>query len=154
MQKTGFSKTRAKIGEIDIAEFVVRRNGQFERSAFQMVDQDFKVVRLNESVLGSVAEEIVRVPNDELIERRRRSHQHGAGASAAAAGAAGALPSGGDGARVSSHDDGIERTYIDAEFEGACRNHTTDLSMAQAAFDFAAFVGQVTASIAANGVWF
>src|SRR5467141_3998882 len=131
MQKTGFSKTRAKIGEIDIAEFVVRRNGQFERSAFQMVDQDFKVVRLNESVLGSVAEEIVRVPNDELIERRRRSHQHGAGASAAAAGAAGALPGGGDGAGIAGHDDGIERAHVNAKFESAGRNNSTDFSIAE-----------------------
>src|SRR6266481_4463104 len=154
MQITGFGEARAKIGEIDIAEFIVGRYRQFKRSAFQMVDEDFEVVRLDESVLRGVAEKIVRVANDELIERRRRSHQHGAGASTAAAGTAGALPSCGDGARVSSHDDGIKRTYIDAEFEGACRNHTTDLSMAQAAFDFAAFVGQVTASIAANGFWF
>src|SRR6266436_5854415 len=150
MQITSFGEARANIEEIDIAEFIVGRYRQFKRSAFQMVDEDFEVVRLDESVLRGVAEKIVRVANDELIERRRRSHQHGAGASAAAAGTAGALPSGGDGARVSSHDDGIERTYIDAKLEGARRNHAPDFSIAQAAFDFAAFVGQITSAVAAN----
>src|SRR6267143_3602805 len=151
MQITSFGEARANIEEIDIAEFIVGRYRQFKRSAFQMVDEDFEVVRLDESVLRGVAEKIVRVANDELIERRRRSHQHGAGASAAAAGAAGALPCGGDGARVSSHDDGIERTYIDAKLEGARRNHAPDFSIAQAAFDFAAFVGQITSAVAGIG---
>src|SRR5258708_27922506 len=95
MEITSVGEPRAKIGEVDIAEFVARGNRQFERGAFQMVDEDFQIVRLDEGMLGSVAEEIVRVANDKLIERRRGTHQHGPGASAATAGAAAALPGGG-----------------------------------------------------------
>src|SRR6267378_1057106 len=108
MQKTSLGEPRAKIGCVDIAEFVAWSDGQFERSTFQMIDEDFEIVGLDEGVLRCVAKEIVGMAHDELIERRGGSHQHGAGASAAAASAAGALPGGGDGAGVSGHDDGVE----------------------------------------------
>src|SRR5207244_3140450 len=111
---------------------------------------DFQIVRLDKSVLRRVAEEIIRMAHDELIERRRRRHQHSAGTSATAPGAAGALPGGGDRAGISGHDDGIERPDIDAKFESAGRNHAANLSVAQAALDFAALVRQVAAAIAAN----
>src|ERR1700687_3419071 len=154
MQETGLGEPRAKIGYVDIAEFVARSDGQFERSTFQMIDEDFQIVRLDEGVLRCVAEEIVGMAHDELIERRGGSHQHGARATAAAASASGALPSGGDGARISGHDYGIEGADIDAEFERARRNNSTDFSIAEAAFDFAALVRQVTAAVAANGFRF
>ncbi len=41
MQKPGFGEARAKIGKVNIAEFVVAGDGQFERGAFQMIDEDF-----------------------------------------------------------------------------------------------------------------
>src|SRR5882762_7852639 len=151
MKETSFRKARAKIGKIDIAEFVAQSDGQFERRAFQVIDQNFQIVRLNVGMLRGVSEKIVRMANDELIERRRRRHQHRAGASTAAAGAAGALPSGGDGSGISGHDHGVERTDIDAEFERAGRNHAADFSIAQAALDFAPLTRQIAATIAANG---
>src|SRR6266567_7308755 len=82
MKKSSFGKPRAKIREIDVTEFFARSNGQFERGAFQMIDENFQIVRLDEGMLRSVAEKIVGVSNDELVERRRGSHEHGAGASA------------------------------------------------------------------------
>src|ERR1700674_590196 len=119
-----------------------------------MIDEDFEIVGLNEGVLRRVAEEIVGMAHDELIERRGGSYQHGARASAAAAGTAGALPGSGDGARIAGHYDGIEGADINAELERAGRDDTADFSIAEAAFDFAAFVRQVAATIAANGFWF
>src|SRR5437764_831615 len=83
MEKTGFGEPRAKIWEVDIAEFVARRDGQFERRAFQMIDEDLEIVGLDESVLGRVAEEIVGMAKNEWIERRRGGPQHCAGASPA-----------------------------------------------------------------------
>src|SRR5713226_1007478 len=154
MQITSLGEPRAKIGEINLAEFVVWRDGQFERSTFQMVDENFEIVGLDESVFRSVAKEIVGVPNDELIERRRRSYQHSAGTSAAASSASGALPGRGDSAGVSGHDNGIEGADVDAQFERARRNHTAYFSIAQASFDFAPFVRQVAATVAANGFRF
>src|SRR5438876_6178337 len=105
-----------------------------------MIDEDFQIVGLNKGVFGSIAEKIIRMAHDELIERRGGSHQHGAGASAAASRASGALPRGGDGAGVSGHHDSVERADIDAEFERAGGNDTANFSIAQAAFDFAALV--------------
>src|SRR5260370_42153971 len=92
MQKTGFRQARAKIGEVGVAEFFVWNDGQFECCAFQMIDEDFQIVGLDEGVLGRVAEEIIRMAHHELVERRGGSYQHSAGASAAASRAAGALP--------------------------------------------------------------
>src|ERR1700674_3998371 len=119
-----------------------------------MIDEDFEIIGLDEGVLRRVAEEVVWMTHDELIERRRRSHQHGARTSAAAASAARALPGGGDGAGIAGHDDGIERADINAELERACRNLSADLSIAEAAFDFAAFVRKVAATVATNGFRF
>src|SRR5712692_7383456 len=154
MQKTSLSEARAKIEEVNIAEFVAWRDRQFERSTFQVIDEDFEIVGLDEGVFGSVAEKIVRVANDELIERRGGSHQHGAGASTAATSAAGALPGGRDGAGIAGHDDGIEGADVDTELERACRSNSTDFSIAEAAFDVAALVRQVAAAIATNGFRF
>src|SRR5260370_15161226 len=105
-------------------------------------------------MLRSVAEEIVGMSNDELIERRRGGHQHGTRASAAAASTAGALPGSGDGAGVARHDDGIQRAHIDAELEGAGGNDAADFPVAESALNFAALVRKVAATVAANGFWF
>src|SRR5438876_5852692 len=150
MKKSGRREPRAQVQKIDIAEFVVRRYWQFERGAFQMIYQNFQIVRLDKGVLRRVAEEIIRMAHDELIERRRRRHQHGARTPAAAPGAAGALPGGGDRAGISSHDDGVQRSDVNAKLESAGGNHAANFSVAQAALDFAALVRQVAAAIAAN----
>ena len=79
-----------------------------------MSDQDFEIIRVDVSVLGRKAEEVIRVFDDVLIERRAGGDQHGGGSALAAAGAAGALPARSDGARITGHHDRIERTDIDA----------------------------------------
>ena len=38
MEKTSLGQSRAEIGQVDIAEFVAWRDGQFERGAFQVID--------------------------------------------------------------------------------------------------------------------
>src|SRR5437588_11847530 len=67
MQKTGFTKLLAKLWEIDITESLIRRNGQFECSAFQMIDENLKIVRLNVGMLGRVSKKVVGMLHDELI---------------------------------------------------------------------------------------
>ena len=119
-----------------------------------MIDEDFEIVGLDEGVLRSVAEEIVGMTHDELIERRGRCDQHGTRASAAAAGAPGPLPGGGDGAGIAGHDHGVERADVNAELQRTGRNHSADFSIAEAAFDFAPFVRQVTSAVAANSFRF
>jgi len=92
--------------------------GQFERGAFQVIDEDFQIVRLNEKRAPECCRKnSPEWRNDELIERRRGGYEHGTRASAAAAGTAGALPGGGDGAGVSGHHNGVERADVNAEFK-------------------------------------
>ncbi len=115
-----------------------------------MIDQDFEIVRLDKCMFGSIAEEIVWMPDNILIERRRRSHHHGAGASAAAAGASGALPGSGNRARVARHHDRVERAHVDPEFQRARAYDAADTAVAQAALDFPALIRQIPAAVAAN----
>ena len=70
MQKPGLRKPRAKIRKVHVAELFTGGDRQFKSRAFQVIDEDFQIVRLNEGVLGRVTEEVIRVAHHELIERR------------------------------------------------------------------------------------
>src|SRR5881397_2690235 len=70
MQETGFREARAQIGQVNIAEFFAGSDGQLELGAFQVIDKNFEIVGLDEGVLRRIAEKIVRMAHDELIERR------------------------------------------------------------------------------------
>ena len=52
------------------AERLAGRERQLERRALDVVDQDLQVVRIDERVLGRRVEEVRRVADDELVERR------------------------------------------------------------------------------------
>ena len=67
VQEAGLGKARAKVRNVDFAKSLAGRDRQFERSAFQMIDKNLEIVRLDESMLGRIAEKIVRVPYDKLI---------------------------------------------------------------------------------------
>ena len=152
MKKARLLQAFADRSEIDSAELFFRREWKLERGAFQMVDQDFQIVGLDERVLRRAAEEIIRMLHDELIHRRGGCHENRAGAAAAASCAAGALPGGGDRTWVASEHHGIEGTDVNAQFECVGRNHAADAAFAQAALDLAAFPGQIAAAIAAHGL--
>src|SRR5205085_1833290 len=92
MQKTGFTKLLAKLWEIDITESLIRRNGQFECSAFQMIDENLKIVRLNVGMLGRVSKKVVGMLHDELIQLGRRRYEYRTRASSSSSGAACPLP--------------------------------------------------------------
>src|SRR5947209_10097009 len=119
-----------------------------------MVDQNFEVVRLDESVLRSVAKKIIRIAHDELIEWRRRCHQYRARTAAAAAGAARSLPGGGDGSGMTGHYDGVQRADVDAQFQSAGGYHAANFALTQTAFNFAALQWQVPAAIPAHRLRF
>ncbi len=119
-----------------------------------MINEDFEIVGLDEGVLRSVAEEIVGMANDVLIQWSRGRDEDGTGTSTAATCAAGALPCGGDGSGIAGHDHGVERAYIDAQLHRGSAYHATDAPVAQPAFDFTAFGGKIAAAITAKGVRF
>ena len=67
-----------------------------------MVQQDVQVVGVDERVLGRGVEEVRRVADDELIDRRAAGDEDRGRSRRAAAGAARALPGRGDRAGVSA----------------------------------------------------
>ena len=150
MEVARFGEALAKLLHVDRAEFLVGRDRQLERRAFQVIHEDFEIVRLHVGVLGRAAEKIIGMLHDELIERRGRRDEHRAGSPAAAAGAAGALPRGGDRAGIARHHAGVERADVDAQFQRVGRHHAADAAFAQAALDLAALAGKIAAAIAAN----
>src|SRR5690242_20719340 len=62
---------------------IIGGDGQFASGAFQMIDENFEIIRLNEGVLGRISEKIVWLTHDELIERRRRSNENADGSATA-----------------------------------------------------------------------
>ena len=71
VQKSCFPELFTQSWKVHIAEPFIRRNGQLECGAFQVVDQNLKIVRLDVGMFGRVAEEIIGMLHDELIQRSR-----------------------------------------------------------------------------------
>ncbi len=129
------------------------RDGQFERRAFQMVDENFEIVGLNVSVLGRTAEEIIGMLHDELIQRSRRRNEHRARASAAPPRAPGPLPGGSNRAWITGHHASVQRSDINSQFQCVRGHHSSNSSVAQTTFDFPPFVRQISAAVAADRFW-
>src|SRR5579863_4058990 len=71
MQEPGFAQLLTQSRYINIAKSLVRRDRQLEPGALQVVDENLKIVRLNVGMLGRLSEEVVRMLDDELVERSR-----------------------------------------------------------------------------------
>src|SRR5580704_3677640 len=52
-------------------------NGQFERRALQVIQQDFKIVRIDVSMLGRALEQVFGMLHNVLIDGRTRGHHDG-----------------------------------------------------------------------------
>jgi hypothetical protein len=72
MQKSCICELFAEVSKLHVAEFLLRRERQLEGRAFQMVHENFQIVRLNVRVLGRASEKVIGVLHDELVERRGR----------------------------------------------------------------------------------
>ena len=140
----------AEFWQIDVAELLIRRDGQLERGAFQVVDENLQIVRLNVGVLGRTPEEVVGMLDNELIERSGRRDEHGAGTPTASSCSTCALPRRSNRTRIARHHARVERSDIDAQFESASRYDAADSTVAQPTLDFAPLTGQIPAAIAAN----
>jgi len=71
MQEPCFPKLLAQFGEIDLTELLIRLNGQLECCAFQMIDENLQIVRLNVCVLWRASEKVIGMLHDELVQRSR-----------------------------------------------------------------------------------
>src|SRR5437763_278595 len=105
VEEARFFEKAAQIGGIMPTERFAVAERQLEGGAFQMSQEDFEVIRVDESMLGRPSEEVVRMLHDVLIERRAGGHHDGGGGGLPPPGAAGALPTRGNGPGITGHDD-------------------------------------------------
>ena len=106
-----------------------------------MVDENLQIVRLNVGVLGRTPEEVVRMLDNELIERSRRRDEHGARTPAASSCSTCPLPRRSDRTRIASHHTRVKRSDINAEFESAGCYDATNSAVAQPPLDIASLTG-------------
>ena len=132
------------------AELLAVADGQLERRALHVIDQNLEVVGIDVRVFRRALEEIVGMLDDVLIQRRAGCHQHRQRSGLPAPGAAGALPRGGDGSRIAGHHHRVQRADVDAQLQRIGRHHAADLAVAQLALDLAALARQIAAAIAAH----
>ena len=125
---------------------------QLERRALDVIHQDVQVVGIDERPLGRRVEEIRRVADDELIERRAAGDHHRRRPARAPSRAAGALPRRGNRARIAGHHADVERADVDAELEGIGGHDGADAALPQAFLDFAAPLRQIAAAVSADAL--
>jgi hypothetical protein len=65
------------LADLGPAELLAVLERQLEGGALDVVDEDGEVVRVDEGHLGRLGEEVFRVVDDELVERRARGYEHG-----------------------------------------------------------------------------
>ena len=124
--------------------------GQLVGRAFHVVEQDIQVVGVDQRLFAALAEKIVRMRNDVLVEGRGRcDHDHQRFAIAAAR-APGLLPSAGDRAGIAAQKAGLQLADVDAQFQCVGRRHDGDFARAQRALNFAPLRGQIAAAVAAH----
>ncbi len=108
---------------IDVAERIAVMEREFECGAFQVVDQNEQIVRVDQPVFWSTGKEVIRMLHDELVERRGRSHQHRQRNAFTPTGPSRLLPGAGDRARIAGHDASVQRANVDPKLKGVGRDH-------------------------------
>jgi hypothetical protein len=145
-----FGQVIQDLGHLAPAEGFPGEKRQFESGAFEVAHEDHQVVRIQGSVFGAAAEEIVGIVDDVLVGgAARRDQDHGAEI-LAPPGPTRLLPSAGDGPGVTGHDADVETPDIDTEFQGVGRHHRADGPVPQTTLDGPPFPGQVAAPVSAH----
>ena len=116
-----------------------------------MADEDVDVVGIHQSPLRRLVQEVLRMVDDVLIERRARRHHHRHRHSAAASGASDALPGRRDRSGITGKHRDIETADIDAEFQRVGGHHAANPPVSQAALDLTPLIRQIAAAIADDG---
>ena len=135
---------------VDAVEQFAVLKGQFVGGALDVVEENVQIVRVDERPLGRLAEEVVRVVDDVLVEGAGRGHEDHQALAAPPPGAPGLLPCAGDGTRVAAEHAGVELADVNAQFQRVGGNDGKDIAGAQFALDLAPLRRQVAAAIAAH----
>ena len=133
-----------------LSELLADTEGQLERGAFDVVDENMQVVRIDERALRRRVEEVRWVSDDELIDRRARCDHDRGRAARSSPGTSGTLPRCRNRARVPGHDAHVESADVDPELERVGRHHRAHRPFPQTFFNFPAPLRQIAAAIPAN----
>src|SRR5262245_47888000 len=91
MDKPSLPQVIEDFGHVMTTELLLSAERQFECRALKMADQNVYVLGIDQTHLRRLAEEILGMVDDELIQRRAGRDQHGNGHPGPTAGAAHAL---------------------------------------------------------------
>ena len=118
--------------------------------AFDVARQDQEVVGVDEGPLGRLAEEVIWVVHDVLVQWAGARNQHSAGDIVPAACPSRLLPGAGDGSGIPAHDAGVQLADVDPQLQGVGRDHAPHLPLSKATLDLPPLLGKVAPPVAAN----
>src|SRR5713101_3730432 len=136
-----------QVADVGSPQLLFGLEGQLEKAGLKVAGEQEQVVRVDQSLLGVGAQEVVGVTDDELVERRARRHENPNGPGATASSPE-LLPGRGDRPGVADEDRRLEAADVDAQLECVGADHSGDFSATQAGLDLAPVEGQVAGPIA------
>ena len=116
-----------------------------------MTGEDEQVVGVDQAFLGVGVEEVVGMPDDELVQRGAGGHENADGAGAPTR-AAKLLPGGRDRAGVSDEDRCLEAADVDAELEGVGADDSGDVTGAKSGLDLPPVKREVAGAVSAHAL--
>ncbi len=126
---------------------LVVRHRPLAHGAPQLPGQQDGVAGVGDGGLDGPAQQGLGVMDEVSVQRVVARDQHDQRALAAAPGAPGLLPERGDGAREPRAHHGVEAGDVHAQLERGRRGHAHQLALGEAAFEFAAVVGEVARAV-------
>ena len=151
MDESTFGKELQNLSDGMTTECFVGAKRQLERRTLQVADEDMDVVGIHQPLLGWLVQEVLRMVDDELIERHAGRDHHCNRHSAAASGTSDALPGRRDSPGVTGKHRDIETADIDPKLQGVSGHHAANSPVSQAALDLTPLIRQIAAAIPDDG---
>ena len=131
-----------------IAEGFSILKGKLESGALEVAQEDVKVVRVQQCIFRRLAQEVIRMGHDVLINGCRGSYIKNNAGILSAACTSGLLPRTGNSAGIAAHDAGIQSTNVNAQLQRIGGYHRINLPCTETTLNLPSFCGQVAAPIA------
>src|SRR5215475_163094 len=147
MYESALAQELQDLGDVMPSKSLIGFERKFECRALKVIDEDMNVVGIDKPHLRRLVQKIVRVIDNELIERCAGGHKYGNRHSTAASGSADPLPARCDRPRITCKHRHVQAPDIDSQFQSVCRNHSANAALAQSTLDLPALVRQVSAAI-------
>ena len=127
---------------------------QLKGGAFDVVQQDQQVVRVDPAEFRGAGEEVLGVLHDELVQRGAPGDKQREALTRAPSGPSGLLPGAGDRAGVAAEDGRLQVADVDPEFQRIGRHDPHHLASPQPRLDLPAEVRQVAPAVAGDELGF